>query len=235
MPVLADLLFQLADGAFAVDARRRVIFWNPACEELLGVPAREALGRPCHEVVHLCDGSGKRYCGPDCRLAQLARGGAAPKVEPRWVEQDVGKPRKLWLSVFLMPSQSQDLWTVVHLLQREAPAGLPLDQEQPAAGGRRGGTRNTEDRSDAGFPQAPALTTREREILRLLAQGHLAGAISRRLCISAVTVRNHIQHLIGKLGLHSQIEAVAFAYRNNLVAAAPQREMAPRLSGECVR
>jgi DNA-binding NarL/FixJ family response regulator len=37
-----------------------------------------------------------------------------------------------------------------------------------------------------------------------------------------VTVRNHIQHLISKLGLHSQIEAVAYAYRNNLVAVAPQ-------------
>ncbi len=62
-----------------------------------------------------------------------------------------------------------------------------------------------------------ALLAREREILCLLAQGLAAGAISRRLCISAVTVRNHIQHLIRKLGLHSQIEAVAYAYRNNLV------------------
>lgn len=202
MPVLADLLFQLADGAFAVDAQRRVTFWNPACEELLGVPAREALGRPCHEVMRACDSSGNGFCGPACRVAQLVRGGAAPKPEPLWFAHDRGKRRRLWLSVFLMPSQWQDLWTVVHLLQSEAPAAEPLG------------------RSDSASPQASSLTAREREILCLLARGLTTGAISLRLCISAVTVRNHIQHLIGKLGLHSQIEAVAYAYRNNLVAAA---------------
>ena len=217
MPVLADLLFQLADGAFAVDAQRRVIFWNPACEDLLGVPAREALGRPCEEVVRACDSSGKRFCGPACRVAQLVRGGAAPKAEPLWFAHDEGMRRRLWLSVFLMPSQWQGLWTVVHLLQSEVPAAKPLG------------------RSESSLPQAPSLTAREREILCLLARGLHTGAISLRLCISAVTVRNHIQHLISKLGLHSQIEAVAYAYRNNLVAAAPQPEFAPQFADEGAR
>ena len=78
MRVLTDLLFQWVDGAFAVDAHRRVTFWNPACEELLGIPAHEAIGRPCMDVLRACDGSGKRYCGTDCSVARLVRGGAAP-------------------------------------------------------------------------------------------------------------------------------------------------------------
>lgn len=235
MPVFAELLLELAEGAFAVDAQRQVILWNPACEDLFGIPAREALGRPCHEVVQACDRSGRRFCRPDCGVAQLVRGGAAPRPEPIWVSRNEGLRRALWLSVYLMPSQWKDLWTVVHLLQREAPVAMSLGQGPPAVERTHcGSARNAAQRSDSSVPQMPSLTAREREILRLLAQGLPASAISRRLFISAVTVRNHIQHLIRKLGLHSQIEAVAYAYRNNLVASA-QHEFAPRMAAEGAR
>lgn len=231
MRVLADLFFQWVDGAFAVDAHRRVIFWNPACEELLGIPSREALGRPCQDVLRACDGSGKRFCGPDCRVAQLARGGAAPMARPLWFEHEDGVRRALWLSVFLVPSQWRDLWTVVHVLQSRAPAALRPGQEQTAVWKCGGGARSAQDWNGLGLPRSSLLTAREREILCRLAHGQPTQAISRALCVSAVTVRNHIQHLIAKLGLHSQIEAVAFAYRNNLVAAVPQREPASHVAG----
>lgn len=235
MRVLTDLLFQWVDGAFAVDAHRRVTFWNPACEELLGIPAHEAIGRPCMDVLRACDGSGKRFCGTDCSVAQLVRGGAAPMAEPLWLGHKDGARRPLWLSVILVPSQWKDVWTVVHLLQSRVPAAKPRGQERADVGTYRGGARNAQDWNDSCLPRLPLLTAREREILGLLAQGHPAGAISRRLCISAVTVRNHIQHLLGKLGLHSQIEAVAYAHRNNLALKAQQREPAPHLAGEGVQ
>ncbi len=232
MPALADLLLHTADGAFAVDALRRVTHWNPACEELLGVPARKALGRPCQEVVQACDDSGNRFCQPDCHLAQLVRGGAAPKTELLSFAPRNGTLRRLWLSVFLIPSQWKDLWTVVHLLQREAPAVLPLVPAQPPVGKRRGGPGDQERQAGANSASLSALTAREREILRLLAQGRPTAVISRQLSISTVTVRNHIQHLMAKLGLHSQLEVVAHAYRNNLVAVAPGRESIPCFAGE---
>jgi DNA-binding NarL/FixJ family response regulator len=62
-----------------------------------------------------------------------------------------------------------------------------------------------------------ALTAREQQILQLLAEGCAAAAISRELCISRATVRNHIQHILTKLGLHSKLEAVAYAYRRHLI------------------
>jgi DNA-binding CsgD family transcriptional regulator len=231
MRVLDNLLFQLVDAAFAVDAHRRVISWNPTCENVLGVPAREALGRPCEDVLRACDGSGKRFCGPDCSVAPLARGGAAPMAERLWFVQNDGVRRALWLSVFLVPSQWRDLWTVVHLLQSSAPAAVPLGKERTAVGKCHGSARAGQDRNGSGLPQSPSLTAREHEILRRLAHGQPAQTIARALCISAVTVRNHIQHLIAKLGLHSQIEAVAFAYRNNLVAATPQGRPASHVAG----
>jgi len=65
-------------------------------------------------------------------------------------------------------------------------------------------------------PAIAPLTARERGILQLLAEGYASSMISRQLCISQLTVRNHIQNMIGKLGLHSQLEAVAYAHRHNL-------------------
>jgi DNA-binding NarL/FixJ family response regulator len=55
------------------------------------------------------------------------------------------------------------------------------------------------------------LTAREREILQLLTEGHRNQAIADRLFISAATARTHIANILTKLGVHSQIEAVALA------------------------
>lgn len=207
MDPFEQLLMGSEDAAFAVDARRRVVFWNPACERLLGVPARAALGQPCCEVTRACDASGARFCGPACGPVGLVKGGAAPKPTPLWFSDRHGARQRLWLSILLVPSQWQGLWTVVHVLQRK-PRGLVA--APPAAAGA---TRSRAVR----FNEDNALTSRERETLGLLAQGHRVAEIARKLCLSPVTVRNHVQHLIAKLGLHSQLEAVAYAYRNDLV------------------
>jgi two-component system, NarL family, nitrate/nitrite response regulator NarL len=62
-----------------------------------------------------------------------------------------------------------------------------------------------------------ALTRREREILNLLAEGIGTEGIRRQLAISRVTVRNHVQRILGKLGAHSRLEALAYARREGLL------------------
>jgi DNA-binding NarL/FixJ family response regulator len=61
------------------------------------------------------------------------------------------------------------------------------------------------------------LSTREREVLERLAQGRSTPDIARELHLSVHTVRNHVQNLLGKLGVHSKLEAVAVATREGLV------------------
>jgi DNA-binding NarL/FixJ family response regulator len=61
------------------------------------------------------------------------------------------------------------------------------------------------------------LTPREDEILRLLARGIDTGGIAAELMISRTTVRNHIQHILHKLGVHSRLEAIAYAHRRNVI------------------
>ena len=65
---------------------------------------------------------------------------------------------------------------------------------------------------------AAALTPREHEILRLLAAGRPQEEIARELCVASKTVGKHIEHLLKKLNVHSRAEAVAYAYREHIVA-----------------
>jgi two-component system, NarL family, nitrate/nitrite response regulator NarL len=62
------------------------------------------------------------------------------------------------------------------------------------------------------------LTERELEVLQLLAEGLEQGEIAEWLVISAKTVGNHIERILGKLGVHSRAQAVGVAYREQLIA-----------------
>jgi DNA-binding NarL/FixJ family response regulator len=62
------------------------------------------------------------------------------------------------------------------------------------------------------------LSCREREILGLLAIGWSNRRIAEQLHLSYLTVRSHMQNLLVKLAVHSQLEAVAFAVEQRVVA-----------------
>lgn len=62
------------------------------------------------------------------------------------------------------------------------------------------------------------LTQREREILRLLADGHSNEEIGKRLFISAETVRTYVRKAMKKLEADTRTEAVAKALRQSLIS-----------------
>lgn len=61
------------------------------------------------------------------------------------------------------------------------------------------------------------LTRREREVLALLAQGADNDLIAQRLVISPETARTHVQNVLGKLRVHSRLEAAAFVTQNGIL------------------
>jgi DNA-binding NarL/FixJ family response regulator len=65
-------------------------------------------------------------------------------------------------------------------------------------------------------PELTTLTSREREVCRLLAHGHTNTEIAALLSISVRTVQTHREHIMGKLQISSRAELVSFAMRNGL-------------------
>lgn len=61
------------------------------------------------------------------------------------------------------------------------------------------------------------LTSREREVLVLIAEGATNKEIAARLVVSENTARNHVSHILGKLGFSRRSEAAAYAVRKGLV------------------
>ncbi len=67
--------------------------------------------------------------------------------------------------------------------------------------------------------QTPGLTRREQQVLQLLAQGQAQAEIASELVISTKTVGTHIEHILAKLEVRSRAQAVALAYREDLLSA----------------
>jgi DNA-binding NarL/FixJ family response regulator len=118
----------------------------------------------------------------------------------------VGRPIWLNVSIIVMPNGSGGPLTV-HLF-RDVTATKEL-------------LNVVSERFSAPPPAAPEgngdLTRREIEILRLVAGGESTKAVAERLHVSPATVRNHVQNILGKLGVHSRLQAVAYATTHRLL------------------
>jgi two-component system, NarL family, nitrate/nitrite response regulator NarL len=79
------------------------------------------------------------------------------------------------------------------------------------------------------------LTPREREVLARLVQGESTTNMARSMGVQLSTTRTHIDSVLIKLGVHSRLEAVAYAVREGIidVPGRPELEGADALSGLC--
>ena len=63
-----------------------------------------------------------------------------------------------------------------------------------------------------------ALTRREREVLALLADGQTTSEVAEALSISVMTVQSHVTNVLAKLGVHSKVEAIRYAWRSGAIS-----------------
>lgn len=195
---ITDVLALSVDPMFAVDDRHRIVLWNKAIQQLLGYDYDEVAGRTCAKTLCGVDSYGNRYCGEACPVSLMAHRGDPVRQFRLRIRAKDGRevPLDVIVIKFSLPSRRVVLAHVV----RPAEAAI----EEPRAGA-------------PADPRARGLSSRESEILSLVASGHNAAHIADRLCISRVTARNHIQHIFRKIDVHSKAEAVAFAYRAGFV------------------
>ncbi len=135
----------------------------------------------------------------DFRLTIQARDGREVTVELSVLQLVVAPPDHYYLA------------HVLKLVERTGRVPAPPDVEtQPP----RSSLEIVRESTDV---RVRRLTTREVEVLGMLAAGRTTPEISARLCISALTVRNHIQNILEKLEVHSKSEAIAFAFQKRLI------------------
>lgn len=194
MPAGGSDEFRTGDPLLGFDRDLRVVYWNPAAERLTGRPAEEALGRYCWEMLGAVDDRGS-VCHADCSKARLAREGWPVPSGELLIRTHAGR-RRVSVSTIAVHRGEQPVF--LHLL-RDGP-------EPP-----------TEAVAPLELGPAPSLTTRQRQVLGLLAEGVPAKVIAARLGLAETTVRNHIRAILLELGAHSQLEAVAKARRWRIV------------------
>lgn len=70
---------------------------------------------------------------------------------------------------------------------------------------------------DSCHPRNTRLTAREREVLGRIVQGQSTRQMADEMEVTIYTARTHIQNLLNKLGVHSKLEAAAYAAQHGLV------------------
>ena len=206
---LAEMLAATADGGFAIDAEGRIVLWNRAAESMLGYTVREAVGRRCCDLLMGDDENGNRLCCRGCHIVDLVKMRSPVHSFDMRTRTKTGSA--IWVNVStLRVSRDGAGDGTVHLL-RDVTATreiLALIRERLAIPAEP-------------VPAAPdgtgALTRRELEILHIIATGVNTKDAAERLHVSPATIRNHVQNILGKLGAHSRLEAVAYATRNRLI------------------
>jgi DNA-binding CsgD family transcriptional regulator len=175
------------DALFAFDCDLTVASWNRAAEDLTGISAEQAVGRPCWEVLGGHDGRGDLVCHPGCSIARLARERWSVGCQELVIEARKTRRTVHLTTIVLDDGSSRRFLHVLVPHQGRPPRRFRL------------------------------LTARQQEVLQLLADGVPAKAIATRLGIVEVTVRNHIRAILISLSAHSQLEAIANARRLRLI------------------
>jgi len=189
------------DGVWVTTADGRIVFWNRAAETTLGFRAREVCGRSCAEVLTGRDQAGRPICGPGCDATGGVPKGAGPNFG---IPTQAKDGRDVWLEVMTFTTNGNESPPFIIHVFHDATRTKQLLRDLRA---------HIDHPSDG----ADRLTPRELEVLGLMAEGLGTAATAERLRVSRATVRNHVQNIFGKLGVHTRLEAVAHARRHRLL------------------
>jgi DNA-binding CsgD family transcriptional regulator len=201
------------DAVFVTDRHNRIVFWNDAARFLLGFTEDEALGADCDALLGGCDSFGNRYCSDDCPVMRMANRGETVRNFSLTLRSKEQSMLTTSMAVLQLRAGAADDYYLAHIIHTAAPPEphAPSPSELAPPRPRLVAARESTD------VRARKLTSREVEVLAMLAAGRSTPEIAERLHISQLTARSHIQNILEKLEVHSKAEAVAFAFQKNLI------------------
>lgn len=207
-----------------VNAAERIVCWNAGAQKLLGYTEDEVLNKPCYQVMagRVC---GRSWCHAGCEVQRAVERGVRIQTFDMQVTTKPGTEMALGISVFAFEMSGERF--TIHLLRDMTHAEntkAVLSNIYDTL--RTAGIENGIPRASAGTqirlipvppPSVAHLTRREIEVLQLLAEGLATKDLAKRLGVSPFTIRRHIESVLMKTGLHTQAQAVSFAYRAGLL------------------
>jgi PAS domain S-box-containing protein len=200
---ISQALEGAGDGVLVTSPDGRAVLWNRAAERLLGWTRAEALGRSSCELLDAGVNNGRPVCGDACLVTQAGLKGDNVESFDVQTKTKVGRAIRLNISTLSLNGTVPNGGPIaIHLFREVAPRpqAPTASPKPPEANGA-----------------ANPLTARELEVLRLLATGANTRTAAERLAVSPATVRNHVQNLLGKLGVHSRLQAVAYGRTHGLL------------------
>jgi PAS domain S-box-containing protein len=162
--VLAAVLGCVGDGVLTVDAHFRITSFNRAAEQITGVPAREALGKRCAEVLRA------DVCGNGCAIRKVLESGGKVVDHPARIVVGRGGPAAISLSAEALRDDEGELLGAVEAFRARA------------AGESRTGA--------VGQGEPSTLARAESDVIRrvLSATGGRVGIAAKKLGISRTTL-----------------------------------------------
>ncbi|WP_067692543.1 response regulator [Nocardia jejuensis] len=204
---------ELVRGGLRRILRRRDGFAVSECADGDEVPAAVAAGRP--DVV-LMDLRMKRIGGIEATRILRTIADAPPVLVLTTFDDDQlmqGALRAGAAGFILKDSPAEDL---IRAVRTVAAGGSWLD---PTVTPRVLSTyRSVRPTPTAANSRLSELTVRELEVLELIGRGRVNTEIAQSLGISEVTVKSHVGHIFGKLGLRDRAAAIVFAFDHGVVA-----------------
>ncbi len=224
MTVTAEALLSVLKtapyGAYAVSIDQTIVFWNGAAERILGHASEDVLGRRCYEVVAGLSSTGLTpECLGGCPSIRYLRAGLVPAPVRLRVLCSSGERKWVTVTPMVVTGISGGAPVIVHLFDDSAEyvdSASEAVREALTAGGADIISDNP-DVTDVPT-EAPALSRRELEVLRLVARGWETTRIATELGISRHTVRNHIRNLRQRLNASTKLDAVMKGIRLGILS-----------------
>jgi PAS domain S-box-containing protein len=215
---ITALVDSTSDSAFAADSSGHVVAWNPAAEAMFGMSAPDAMGKMCGEIMQGMDECGS-VCSADCTVQQAVRKHHPVGNFDLQIETASGRQ---WCNVSVLIADETNSTTPysihivrqigvrkrLELLVRDfvvTGMGMPAEQAATLISSAHATARETK------------LSERERDVLKLLANGVTTTTVAKQLHISRTTVNNHVRHILHKLDSHTRLEAIRRAEHAGLI------------------
>jgi DNA-binding CsgD family transcriptional regulator len=209
---LVTPIVDTGDAAFVVSLDCQFLAWGSRAQQLFGFGPAEVLGRYCYDVLPAYDASGQCVCSVNCPLVTAARFGYSPA--PSEVQICTKGNRSIWVRVSpIVLRAAYGAVCAIVVLASDVSRYRFAEQLVRWLVSR---LEETDISSEFGVRDAtamlrnsfPDLTAREAEVLWAAVAGEDYHGIASSLGMQPATARNHLQRVLGKLGVHSQRRAV---------------------------